>query len=97
MFSEMAHVEASHHDALLKTYHDKFGPNLLPIRRTDVRGFMKRRPVWLIRNLPLSQIRTEVEFRETEGYNFYTKAAAQTQRPGDQEIARRSCRGRERP
>jgi erythrin-vacuolar iron transport family protein len=81
IFSEMAEVEASHHDALLKTYRNKFGPNLSPIRRADVRGFMKRRPVWLIRNLPLAQIRTEVELRETEGYNFYTKAAAQTKDP----------------
>jgi rubrerythrin len=81
IFADMAHVEASHRDALLKTYHDKFGPNLLPIRRADVSGFMKRRPVWLIRNLPLSQIRTEVDFRETEAYNFYVKAAAQAQDP----------------
>lgn len=81
VFSEMARVEASHHDALRKTYQTKFGPNISPIRRTDVRGFMKRRPVWLIRNLPLSQIRTEVEFREAEGYNFYTKAAALAKDP----------------
>ncbi|MEW6435548.1 MAG: iron exporter MbfA [Pseudomonadota bacterium] len=81
VFAEMADVEASHHNALLKTYHDKFGPNLLPIRRADVRGFMKRRPVWLIRNLPLSKIRTEVSFRETEAYNFYVKAAAQAKDP----------------
>ena len=81
VFSEMARVEASHHDALRKTYQTKFGPNLLPIRRADVRGFIKRRPVWLIRNLPLSQIRTEVEVREAEAYNFYTKAAAQAEDP----------------
>ncbi len=81
VFADMAGVEASHHDTLLKTYHDKFGPNLLPIRRADVRGFMKRRPIWLVRNLPLAQIRTEVDFRETEAYNFYVKAAAQTKDP----------------
>ncbi len=81
VFSEMARVEASHHDALRKTYQTKFGPNILPIRRADVRGFIKRRPVWLIRNLPLSQIRTEVEVREAEAYNFYSKAAAQAKDP----------------
>ena len=81
IFAEMAHVEASHREALLKTYREKFGPNLLPIRRADVSGFMKRRPVWLVRNLPLSQIRTEVDFRETEAYNFYVKAAGQAQDP----------------
>ena len=71
----------SHHDTLLKTYREKFGKNLLPIRRADVSGFMKRRPVWLVRNLPLSQIRSEVELRENEAYNFYIKAAAQTKDP----------------
>jgi rubrerythrin len=81
MFSEMAHVESSHHDVLLKIYRDKFGQNLAPIRRSDVRGFLKRRPVWLTRNLPLAQIRSEVEFRESEAYHYYTKAAAQAKDP----------------
>jgi erythrin-vacuolar iron transport family protein len=81
IFADMADVEASHRDALLKTYHEKFGPNLLPIRRADVRGFMKRRPVWLVRNLSLSQIRAEVDIRETEAYNFYIKGAAQAKDP----------------
>jgi erythrin-vacuolar iron transport family protein len=81
IFSDMADVELSHHNALLKTYEDKFGPNLAPIRRSDVRGFIKRRPVWLIRNLPLAEIRREVELRETEAYNFYVKAAAQAKDP----------------
>jgi erythrin-vacuolar iron transport family protein len=81
MFAEMAHVESSHHDVLLETYRKKFGPNLVPIRRADVRGFMKRRPVWLIRNLPLAQIRSEVEVREGEACRYYTKAAAQAKDP----------------
>lgn len=81
MFAEMADIEQSHHDALLKTYREKFGKNLLPIRRADVSGFMKRRPVWLVRNLPLSQIRSEVALRENEAYNFYLKASAQAQDP----------------
>ncbi len=81
LFGEMAEVEASHHAALLKAYRDKFGPNLLPIRRADVRGFMKRRQIWLVRNLRLAQIRNEVDFREAEAYNFYIKAAAQTKDP----------------
>ncbi len=98
IFADMADVEASHRDTLLKTYRTKFGPNLLPIRRADVRGFMKRRPVWLVRNLTLpQQIRDEVDIRETEAYNFYLKAAAQAQDPAIKTFARRSRRGRKRP
>ncbi len=81
MFESMAKVEQTHHDALLRTYHQKFGPNVLPIRRTDVRGFVKRRPVWLIRNLPIDVIRGEVEVREAEAYGFYHNAAKQAKDP----------------
>jgi len=81
MFDDMARVEATHRDALLRTYREKYGPNVLPIRRTDVRGFVKRRPVWLIRNLSIDAIRREVQVREAEAYGFYRKAAKQTKDP----------------
>jgi erythrin-vacuolar iron transport family protein len=81
LFESMAKVEGTHHDALLRLYQSKFGPNVLPIRRTDVRGFVKRRPVWLIRNLPIAAIRKEVEVREAEAYGFYRKAAEQAKDP----------------
>ncbi len=42
---------------------------------------MKRRPIWFVRNLPIDQICQEVELREIESYNFYIKAAAQSQDP----------------
>jgi erythrin-vacuolar iron transport family protein len=80
-FASMADVEASHRDSLLKTYHERFGPNLVAIGRDHVRGFLRRRPVWLIRNLPLSIIRRETEIREAEAGGFYQKAAARAQDP----------------
>ena len=81
MFESMAQVEATHHEALLRAYRQKYGPNVLPIRRTDVRGFVRRRPVWLIRNLPIDVIRSEVEVREAESAGFYQKAAQQAKDP----------------
>ena len=81
LFESMAKVEGTHHDALLHLYQSKFGPNVLPIRRTDVRGFVKRRPIWLIRNLPIAAIRKEVEVREAEAYGFYRKAAEKAKDP----------------
>ena len=80
-FASMAEVEASHRDSLTKTYKDRYGPNLLAISRDNVRGFLRRRPVWLIRNLPLSVIRRETEVREAEAGGFYRKAAAQATDP----------------
>lgn len=80
-FAAMAEVEASHRDTLLKTYTARFGPNLLAIGKDDVSGFLRRRPVWLIRNLPLSVIRREAEIREAEAAGFYKTAAAQSSDP----------------
>jgi rubrerythrin len=79
MFESMAAVEATHYEALLRVYQQKYGPNVLPIRRTDVRGFFKRRPIWLVRNLPINVIRSEVEIREAEAAGFYQKAAQKSQ------------------
>ncbi len=75
LFTDMAQVEVFHHDALLKLYEEKFGKQLLPIRASDIRGFVKRPPIWLTRNLPLSKVRMEAEIREAETAAFYTKCA----------------------
>jgi rubrerythrin len=63
-FAKMAEVEAGHRDRLTALYQERFGPNLVPIRRSDVKSFLWRQPVWLTRNLPLSVIRKESERRE---------------------------------
>jgi rubrerythrin len=80
-FASMAEVEASHRDSLLKNYQERFGQNLLAINKDNVSGFLRRRPVWLIRNLPLPIIRRELEIREAEAAGFYKKAAAQAKDP----------------
>jgi rubrerythrin len=48
---------------------------LPPIRRDNVRGFLRRRPIWLTKNLSLDTIRKEVETMEFEAERFYVKAA----------------------
>ncbi|HXW71291.1 MAG TPA: ferritin family protein [Methylocella sp.] len=81
IFEDMAKVEESHFQRLTDLYHVRFGPHLPPIRRGDVNFFIRRPPVWLIRNLPLKAIRREVELREAEAAAFYNKAAAQAKDP----------------
>ncbi len=80
-FAKMAEVEAGHHDKLTALYKDRFGPNLVPIRRSDVKSFLWRQPVWLTRNLPLSVIRKESERREAESERFYVTAAEHARDP----------------
>ena len=82
IFEEMAEEERGHRHRLLELYEQRFGPHLPPIRREDVRGFLRRRPIWLTKNLPLDTIRKEVETMELEAERFYAKAAEQAKDVG---------------
>ena len=75
VFEDMAAVEKQHRNMLLELYESRFGTNLPPIRREDVKGFLKRRPIWLTKNLPLDTIRKEAENMEFQAERFYSKAA----------------------
>ena len=46
----MAEEEGHHRHRLLELYELNFGKTLPPIRREDVRGFLKRKPIWLTKN-----------------------------------------------
>jgi erythrin-vacuolar iron transport family protein len=82
IFEEMAEEERGHRHRLLELYEQRFGPHLPPIRREDVRGFLRRRPIWLTKNLPLDTIRKEVGTMELEAERFYAKAAEHAQDVG---------------
>ena len=55
MYDKMATEEIGHHDMLLELYRKKFGEFLPLIRRQDVKGFVKRHPIWLNRPLGLDR------------------------------------------
>lgn len=75
IFRDMAAEESEHRHRLLELYEKRFGPNLPPIRREDVRGVLRRRPVWLSKHLKLDVMRREAENMEAQAANFYAKAA----------------------
>ena len=77
VFEEMADEETGHRHRLLELYQQRFGPHLPPIRREDVKGFIKRRPIWLTRNLSIETIREQTENMEYEAQRFYQCAAKQ--------------------
>src|SRR5208282_3968444 len=64
VFREMAEEENGHRRRLLDLYKQNFGEHLPPIRREDVKGFLRRRPIWLTRNLPIETIREQTETME---------------------------------
>ena len=46
-FEKMRRDEDSHRHRLLDLFRKRFGEHIPLIRREDVRGFVRRRPVWL--------------------------------------------------
>ena len=82
MFENMAQVEAGHRDKLTALYKSRFGPCVVPIRRSDVETFPRRAPIWLTRNLPLRVIRKEAEAREGDAARFYVRGAEQAKDDG---------------
>jgi len=75
VFQEMAAEEDGHRRQLLELYQQRFGQNLPAIRREDVKGFLSRRPTWLLQNLPLDAIRNQAEAMEKDSQRFYVTAA----------------------
>jgi erythrin-vacuolar iron transport family protein len=59
-------------------YQQKFGEHIPLIRRQDVRGFVQRKPVWLVRPLGLDTVRKQASAIEVETRGFYEKAAARS-------------------
>lgn len=74
-FEEMAQEEQGHRHMLLSMYETKFGKNLPLITRQDVRGFLKRNPIWLMDGLRIDAARKQTELMELEAANFYASAA----------------------
>ena len=78
MFEEMRAEEAVHRDRLMEMFRQRFGQHIPLIRREDVKGFLKRRPVWLTRPLGVKVARKQAEIMELEAQRFYAKAASRT-------------------
>ena len=77
VFDEMAEEESEHRHRLLDLYEKRHGPNLPAIRREDVKGFLRRKPVWLATSLSLDTMRKTAETMEFQAARFYAKAADQ--------------------
>jgi erythrin-vacuolar iron transport family protein len=75
MFLAMAEEESGHRHRLLNLYRKRFGEHIPLIRRYDVKGFVARKPVWLMRPLGLDKVREQAELMEAETKRFYMRAA----------------------
>lgn len=78
LFDGMAAEEDGHRRRLLDRYVEKFGPRLVPIRREQVRGFIARKPIWLMETLSLEAVRQLAYEMEAGASRFYDAAAKRT-------------------
>jgi rubrerythrin len=75
VFKEMEAEEDTHRRRLIDEFRRRFGEHIPLIRREDVRGFIYRKPVWLIQHLGIEKVRRYAESMELETQRFYERAA----------------------
>lgn len=89
MFDKMAEEELSHREMLTGLYREKFGDFLPLIRRQDVQGFIRHKPLWLMRPLGLDQVRGYAAAMEYEAARFYRRAAERATDPAVRDLLTR--------
>ena len=86
LLDEMRAEEDGHRHRLIELYRRKFGDHIPLIRRQDIKGFVERRPIWLVRPLGLHAVRKQVAEMELETKRFYAKAAQQATDAGVRQL-----------
>jgi erythrin-vacuolar iron transport family protein len=70
----MYEEELSHLTRLKELFHRRFGNHLPLVRRQDVKGFVKRKPLWLELTLKPRRVLSTVMNMEAESRRFYQDA-----------------------
>jgi rubrerythrin len=86
MFEGMREEESGHRRRLIEIYRSRFGNHIPHIRRQDIRGFITRKPVWLLRPLPLDAVRAQAASMEMETRRFYERAATRCGHPATRQL-----------
>jgi rubrerythrin len=85
-FRALRAEEDGHRHRLLTLYRNKFGDHIPLIRRQDVKGFVRRRPIWLVRPLGLDAVRKQAALMELETKRFYEKSAVRATDAGIRQL-----------
>ncbi len=73
-FRQLRMEEDNHRHRLIELYREKFGEHIPLIRRQDVKGFVRRQPIWLAMPLGLEAARKQAALMEIETRRFYEAA-----------------------
>src|SRR6202790_2685481 len=74
MFEDMRQEEVVHRDRLLAMFRQRFGEHIPLIRRENVKGFLTRRPNWLVRPLGVNVARKQAKVMDMEAAGFYSRS-----------------------
>ncbi len=86
VFDDMVAEEEEHRCRLIDEYQRRFDGPIPLIRREHVAGFYARRPIWLVENLDIDEIRGESARMERQAAAFYDEAAKRTSDPGTRKL-----------
>lgn len=86
LFEDMQAEESRHRQLLIDMHRQRFGEHIPLIRPQDVKGFIERRPVWLVRPLGINAVRKQAETMELETRRFYEKALAKISDAGTRKL-----------
>ncbi|MGH9734188.1 MAG: iron exporter MbfA [Candidatus Acidiferrales bacterium] len=86
VFKEMQVEESRHRQRLIDMFELRFGDHIPLIRPQDVKGFVERKPVWLVRPLGLATVRKQVEVMEGETLRFYEQAMTRISDPSTRKL-----------
>jgi rubrerythrin len=86
VLTEMLAEEDEHRHRLIERYRQNFGEHIPLIRRQDVKGFVPRKPIWLVRPLGLTAVRKQVQLMELETKRFYETAARKSTDAGTRQL-----------
>jgi rubrerythrin len=74
VFLGLADEENEHRRSLIELFRSRFGEHIPLIRPQDVAGFIRHKPLWLVRPLGLDAVRQQAEEIEAESRIFYERA-----------------------
>src|SRR5438874_13621241 len=83
---QMRIEEDGHRHRLIELHRQKFGEHIPLIRRQDIKGFVNRKPIWLVRPLGLAAVRKQTELMELETKRFYETALRQATDAGIRQL-----------
>jgi rubrerythrin len=78
VFLRMREEEGNHRRRLIEIYRERFGEHIPLIRRADIKGFIRHKPIWLVRPLGIEAVRKQAEVMEAEARRFYERAMAKS-------------------